>query len=103
LFFLALVVFFSSTSARNQKKKLERDKFLDCPQIQSLKKAHTVQMHTCVNQKKSSSATPQQAVQKQPGKMMIKRHPLQPPNTFFVWRKQLRNRMLGTNNTRSED
>ncbi len=46
-------------------------------------------MHTCVNQKKSSSATPQQAVQKQPGKMMTKCDPLQPPNPFFCGESSL--------------
>jgi hypothetical protein len=37
----------------------------------------------------SSSATPQQAVQKQPGKMMIKWDPLQPPNPFFCGESSL--------------
>jgi len=85
-----------------RRKSLKRDKFLDCPQIQSLKKAHTVQMDTRVNKKRanyrprfplkgleSSSATPQQAVQKQPGKMMIKCDPLQPPNPFFCGESSL--------------
>jgi hypothetical protein len=37
----------------------------------------------------SSSATPQQAVQKQPGKMMVKCHPLQPPNPFLCGESSL--------------
>lgn len=99
LFFLALVVFFSSTSARNQKRKLEKRQVSRLPTNTKLKKStHSPNAHLCKPKKEQItdldfhsrdwrallSATTQEAVQKQPGKMMIKCRPLQPRYLFFV-------------------
>jgi hypothetical protein len=96
------VVFFSSTSARNQKKKLEKKQVSRLPTNTKLKEStHSPNAHLCKQKRanyrprfplkelESSSATPQQAVQKQPGKMMTKCHPLQPPNPFLCGESSL--------------
>jgi hypothetical protein len=57
LFFLALVVFFSSTSARNQKKKLEKRQVSRLPTNTKLKKStQSPNAHLC-KQKKSKLQT----------------------------------------------